>query len=102
MNVANIVEAINAGRVVRSRHGLREAAIDNLTLDEIYDSVVRGEIIEDYPDAYPLPACLVLGWNESQNPIHSVWAYNQNTQTAKLVTVYRPNAERWTNWRIRK
>jgi hypothetical protein len=103
MDINNIIEAINAGRVVASRHSLNEAAQDNLVIGEIYFSVVEGgEILEDYPDAYPLPACLILGWNTTEEPIHSVWAYNQVTQIAKLITVYRPDTNRWINWRIRK
>ncbi|MBW4634371.1 MAG: DUF4258 domain-containing protein [Iphinoe sp. HA4291-MV1] len=86
-----------------SEHSLNEAAADSLGIAEIYFSVEQGgEIIEDYTDAYPLPACLILGWNSIGEPIHSVWAYNQVTQTANLITVYRPDSNRWINWRIRK
>ncbi|MBG1270274.1 DUF4258 domain-containing protein [Nostoc sp. WHI] len=103
MDVKDIIDAINASRVVTSRHSLNEAAQDNLIIGEIYFSVVEGgEIIENYPEAYPLPACLILGWNTTEEPIHSVWTYNQVSQTAKLITVYRPDTNRWINWRIRK
>lgn len=103
ININDIIDAIAAGRVVASRHSLNEAAQDNLVISEIYLSVMeRGEIIEDYPEAYPVPACLILGWNSIDEPIHSVWAYNQVTQTAKLITVYRPDSNRWINWRTRK
>ena len=60
MDFSALVEAILADRVVTSRHSLSEAANDDLKLGEIYDSVVEdGEVIEDYLDAYPTPACLV-------------------------------------------
>ena len=73
MDFSALVEAILADRVVTSRHSLSEAANDDLKLGEIYDSVVEdGEVIEDYLDAYPTPACLVLGFNTIAEPIHSV------------------------------
>ncbi|MGL4499023.1 MAG: DUF4258 domain-containing protein, partial [Planktothrix sp.] len=53
-------------------------------------------------DAYLLRACLILGFNTIGDPIHSVWTYNPVTQMAKLITVYRPDRNRWINWRIRK
>jgi hypothetical protein len=103
MEIDDIVEAIRASRVIPSRHSLNEAVADNLLIDEIYESVVEGgDIIEDYPDAYPSPACLILGFNTIGDPIHSVWTYNPVTQMAKLITVYRPDRNRWINWRIRK
>jgi hypothetical protein len=103
MDINDIIEAINAGRVVLSRHSLKEAGADRLVTGEIYFSVIEeGEIIEDYPDAYPLPACLILGWNSTREPIHSVWGYNQVTQIVTIITVYRPEPNRWINWRIRR
>jgi hypothetical protein len=98
-----LVAAISDDRVVTTRHSLSEAAADDLSLGEIFLSVVEsGEVIEDYPNAYPTPACLVLGFNTVGDPIHSVWSYDQVRQTAKLITVYRPDPNRWMNWRRRR
>ncbi len=83
MEVEEIVAAIEAGRVSPSRHSLSEAAADNFVLGEIYSSVVEaGEIIEDYPDAYPMTACLILGFNTIGEPIHSVWGYDEVSRSA--------------------
>lgn len=63
---------------------------------------MNGEIIENYPDDFPFPSCLILGTNQDQEPIHSVWAYNENTDFAVLITVYRPDFNMWSEWRFRK
>lgn len=103
MDFEKLKEAINADRIFASRHSLREAAADDLVLGEIIWSVVEGgELIEEYPNAYPMPACLILGFNTVGDPIHSVWSYDQVSRTARLVTVYRPDTNRWIHWRIRK
>ncbi|MBW4695744.1 MAG: DUF4258 domain-containing protein [Lyngbya sp. HA4199-MV5] len=103
MDIEEIIAAIDAGRIVSSRHSLREAAADNLVLGEVYLSVVEGgEMIEEYLNAYPAPACLILGFNTIGEPIHSVWGYDRIAQVARLITVYRPDPNRWLNWRIRK
>jgi hypothetical protein len=81
-------EAIAAGRVIASRHSIEEAADDNLGLGEICDAVLEsGELIEDYPNAYPTPASLVLGFNTFGDPIHSVWSYDPIRRSAKLIAV---------------
>jgi hypothetical protein len=103
MNIKDLKEAISADRIVASRHSRREAAAGNLVLGEIVWSVVEeGKVIEEYPNAYPMPACLILGFNTVGAPIHSVWSYDQVSRTARLVTVYRPDTNRWIDWRMRK
>ena len=47
MDIANIIEAIQANRVRISDHADEEAEADQLTFDEIYFSVFHGEIIEN-------------------------------------------------------
>lgn len=53
-----------------------------------------GEIIEDYTNHQPYPRCLIYGENFAKEPIHSVWDYDQETDTAILITVYRPDPKR--------
>ncbi len=102
MDIEHIVEAIRRGRIRISDHADEEAEADQLTFDQIFLSVLRGEIIESYPMDRPYPNCLVLGTGILGEPIHSVWAYNRENGWAVLVTVYRPDPERWVNWRERR
>jgi len=86
MDIENLVGAIRKSRVRITDHADEEAVDDNLTYEEIYFSVMHGEIIEDYPNDEPYPSCLVMGKNFAGEPIHSVWAYNSEDQWAVLVT----------------
>lgn len=102
MDIQNIIDAIRYGRIRITDHADEEAQADHLSFDEIFFSVLHGEIIEDYPTDKPYPSCLIYGDSFVGEPIHTVWAYNPATQWAVLVTVYRPDPERWINWRIRR
>jgi len=102
MNLTDIITAILANRVRITDHADEEAEDDHLTFDEIYFSVLHGEIIEDYPTDKPYPSCLVYGQTFSGDPIHSVWAYNEQNGWTVLITVYRPDPNQWINWRERK
>lgn len=102
MDINDIIDCIEAKRVKVTNHAIAEAAEDNLDPDTIFYSVLEGEIIEDYPTDKPCPSCLVFGMTASSEPVHSVWAYNQDEQIAILITVYRPDPVRWINWRTRR
>lgn len=102
MNINDIIEAVRSDRVRVSDHADEEMANDGLVYDEVARSVLLGEVIEEYPADHPYPSCLILGNEANGKPIHSVWAYNSRSQWAVLVTVYRPDPSRWTDWRKRK
>ena len=102
VTINEIIAAIQASRVKITDHADDEATEDDLPYGEIRDSVVRGEIIRDYPDDKPYPSCLIFGMNEKEEPVHSVWAYNRESGWAVLITVYRPDPGKWINWRERK
>jgi hypothetical protein len=102
MEIRDIVEAIQAGRIRVTDHADEEAEADKLLFDEIYFSVFHGEIIENYPEDKPYPSCLIYGQTFSADPVHTVWAYNEQTRWAILITVYRPDPNLWINWRERR
>ncbi len=102
MDIQDIIEAIRHNRIRITDHADEEARADRLTFDEIFFSVLQGEIIEEYPTDKPYPSCLIYGESFTGEPIHSVWAHNPETKWAVLITVYRPDPRRWVNWRIRR
>lgn len=102
MELENIADAIRMERLRISDHADEEAEADGLTFDEVYFSVLHGEIIESYPTDRPFPSCLIFGKTFGGDPVHSVWAYNTGNKWAVLITVYRPDPDRWINWRERK
>jgi len=102
MEINPLIQAIKSQRVRITDHADEEAHADALVLADIFSSVSQGEIIETYPTDRPYPSCLVYGNSGRQDPIHSVWAYNSETQWAVLITVYRPDPDRWINWRERR
>ena len=61
LTLANIIAAIQISHVRITNHADEEAQADNLTFDEIYFSVLHGEIIETYFADKPYPSCLIYG-----------------------------------------
>jgi len=72
MDIENIIGAIRNNRVRITDHADEEVFDDGLSFEEIYFSVMQGEVIEDYSNDKPYPSCLIMGKNFSGEPIHSV------------------------------
>lgn len=102
LKIEDIIQAIKSQRIRISDHADTEAHDDGLLFDEIFFSVLQGEIIEDYPKDKPYPSCLIYGENIKGEPIHSVWAYNPINKWAVLITVYRPDPQLWINYKERR
>jgi hypothetical protein len=79
MEISDILDAIQSSQIRITDHADEEAQNDRLSYDEIFSSVLTGTIIEDYPDDKPYPSCLVAGNIFEGKPVHSVWAYNEET-----------------------
>lgn len=101
MRMEEIQRAVVVGQVRVTDHAKDEADNDSLTLSQVFESVHTGEVIEDYPLDRPYPSCLISGRTNENLPVHSVWAYNAATAWAVLVTVYKPDPERWVEFRKR-
>lgn len=56
MELADIIEAIQAGHVKITDHAYEEANADRLKFDEIYFSTLNGVVIEEYQDDSPYPS----------------------------------------------
>ena len=73
-------------------HAIQRMAQRGINVEDVRRVLDTGEVIEDYPDDFPYPSALVLGWIGRQ-PIHVVAA---TTPAEKIViTVYEPDAIRW-------
>lgn len=102
MNIEDIRDAVRNGRYRPTIHADERSVAEQITDEEIFASVLGGEVIEDYPDDRPFPSCLIYGETIGGDVVHSVWAYDANQTLAILITVYRPDPGRWVEWRIRR
>jgi hypothetical protein len=102
MNHDDLVQAMDANLFRVTDHADEEMAADGLTLDQVLHATRCGEIIEKYVDDKPYPSCLIYGRTPDDAPVHAVWAYNVNNGWAVLITVYRPDPQRWIESRQRR
>lgn len=100
--LSNLIRAITAGRVNITQHAWQEMQNDKLSLDDVLSATRNGKLIEDYPLDFPFPSGLVSGTASENEPIHAVWAFDNKNAIAILVTVYRPDPDRWVDFETRR
>jgi hypothetical protein len=99
----DVLAALASSNYQISRHAAEAMADDAIDEAELLAATRNGEVIEDYPSAWPCPAALVLGSAILGRPIHMVWAHEPQMTRAILITVYLPDPTRWSpDFRTRK
>jgi len=66
-----------------------------ITQVEVQTALSSGKVIEDYPNDYPLPSCLWLGYIGNR-PLHVVFADNPARGERIIITFYEPEPAQWT------
>jgi hypothetical protein len=85
--------------IVLTQHLLSRMRERRVKYDDVVSAILSGEIIEDYPDDFPFPSCLVL--STSKYPIHIVCGLGNGKLF--IVTAYKPSAAEWAaGWKERK
>jgi hypothetical protein len=101
MTIGDIIQLCEAGALQWSNHIMVRLLQRNITMDDVINALTHGEIIEQYPNDYPFPSCLVLGINLAGNFLHVVCGIGENLLW--LVTAYFPNPDEWSDgFKVRK
>ena len=61
----------------------------DISIDDIGDCIMSGEIIEDYPDGFPHPSCLIFGYTIRDKVLHTV--VGSDNEVLHMITAYYPN-----------
>ncbi|WP_026767768.1 DUF4258 domain-containing protein [Selenomonas ruminantium] len=72
-----------------TNHVLQRLIQRGIHTSDVVEAIMTGEIIEDYPDDYPYPSCLVLG----SNKLHVVCGVGEGRLW--IITAYSPTPDKW-------
>lgn len=85
--------AVHNQQIMVSLHAAEEALAEGITRSEIEDVMLDAAVLEDYPDWWLGPACLIGGRTGAGRPLHIVASCSGLPVT--LITVYEPRPPRW-------
>lgn len=80
--------------IIITLHGQLRLNERNISVDDVMNAINNGEIIEQYPQDFPFPSCLILGISIKNKYIHIVVSINEDK--IYLITAYLPTTDKWS------
>lgn len=81
-------------RTLFTTHSLERFHERGILREDIINVIMTGEIIEYYPNDYPLPSCLILGVSNNKH-LHVVCGCDG--ETVYIITAYYPSVVNFEN-----
>ena len=81
------------GKIFWSKHALERLQERDITVDDVKNCIMNGEIIEEYPNDFPHPSALIFGHDLNEKIIHAVCGIDENF--LYLITAYLPTTEKF-------
>ncbi len=99
--IEGIRTKVAAGEYEFSRHAVDQSILRHITVAEVRDAILAGQVIEDYPEDKYGPGCLLLGVTAAGRTLHVQCSY-PSRPLVKVVTVYEPDPALWVDFRTRR
>lgn len=93
MVLAELKHYIEAGAIKWSVHCLERMQERDISRNDVKNCILCGEIIEDYPDDFPHPSCMIFGMTVEEKVIHVVAGCDG--ESLYVITAYYPNTEKF-------
>jgi len=94
MDIKIIRKKVRAGEYDLSEHAHKERQAEQITTEEIDKTLLKGAIIEVYPEDPRGESCLV-----GSKKLHVVCGFRG--ERLLIVTNYRPQPPTWADWKTR-
>ncbi|NBD35736.1 MAG: DUF4258 domain-containing protein [Chloroflexi bacterium] len=92
--ILNVLKrAVREEQLVMSLHATEEALAEHITRPEIEVALLNAQLLEDYPEWWLGPSCLIYGQTYEERDLHIVVSYSDLPIT--IITVYEPCPPKW-------
>ena len=92
MKIVEIKKKIEADEYCYSHHANLERKADSLTLMQVEEALLSGNILEYYPDTGRGESCLIVG-HSGNIPIHIICGWRR--EKIAIITVYIPKSPKF-------
>lgn len=83
----------SAANIKWAKHCLERMQERDISIADVESCLLTGEIIEDYPDDFPHPSCLVFGHTKENKILHIV--VGSDDSTLFFITAYFPSPNKF-------
>jgi len=84
---------ISDSNIKWAKHCFERMQESDISINDVESCLQTGEIIEDYPDDFPHPSCLIFGYTKKNKILHIV--VGSNGDTIFFITAYYPNTDKF-------
>ncbi len=95
INIEKLKEYYRQDKIIISIHAQERLRQRGIKQRDIKRCIMSGEIIEQYPEDFPFPSCLIFGYTNNDKVLHVV-ASDEGT-VSRIITAYFPNNEKFEN-----
>ena len=74
-------------------HGLKRMQERDISREDVINCIMKGEIIEEYPEDFPNPSALIFGYKIDGQIIHVVCG--TDNLFLYIITAYFPNNDKF-------
>ena len=92
MDITEIRKLCDNRRIKWTTHVGERIHSRGISRKDVLSCISNGEIIEEYPNDYPFPSCLIYGANQKNEIIHVVLGCDG--ESVFIITAYYPNREK--------
>ena len=101
MDMEKIRQLCTDRKIEWTLHAAKRLLQRGILSNEVESAIAHGDVIEDYPEDYPYPSCLVMGNTVKDRALHIVCAIDGDKLW--IITAYEPNSIEWEDdFRTRK
>ena len=93
IDINNLREYYKQERVIITIHAHERLRQRGIRAKDVRNCVMTGEIIEQYPDDFPFPSCLIFGQSVNGKIMHVV-ASDEGTGS-RIITAYFPDNKKF-------
>ena len=93
ISITDLQQLCADGAIRWTEHVLKRLLQRGISQASVVQALLSGEVIEQYPDDYPFPSCLLLGSTAAGTALHVVCG--QGPGEVWMITAYRPDRAEW-------
>ena len=93
INIEKLKEYFLKDTILISEHAKNRCRERDIKQKDVKNCVMTGEIIEQYPDDFPFPSCLIFGHAVDNRIIHVV--ISDEGESGHIITAYIPNTDKF-------
>ena len=93
MDINDFKKFCAGGKILWTAHALERLQERDISVDDVKNCIMNGEVIEEYPNDFPNPSALIFGCALDGKILHVVCGIDENF--LYLITAYVPTTEKF-------